>query len=161
MISTRRHLEYASGHIALGMFKEAVAELAAIQPSDQGLSAVVSVRIDLHMHAKQWLRVIEQTKALIRVAPEDDKGWITWAFALRELERIEEARAVLLQAEPRHGAKCGLLHYNLACYACLLGDKAEAQRRLVTAFKFDKAWKQSALEDSDLQAMKTVIAGMK
>ena len=161
MISTRRHLQYASGHIELGMFKEAAAELEAIKPSDQVLPAVISVRIDLHMHAKQWNQVIIFAKELSRLTPEDDKGWISHAFALRELELIEEAQAVLQEAELLHWEKCGVLHYNLACYACLLGNKPEAKRRLAIAVKMDKAWKQSALEDPDLKAMRSVIVAMK
>lgn len=161
MISTRRHLQYASGHIELGMFKEAVAELEAIKPADRPLPAVISVRIELHMAAKQWNRVITFAQELIRLAPEEDKGWITHAYALRELEQIEEAQTVLLAAEPLHGKKCGVLHYNLACYACLLGNKPEAKRRLKIAFKQDKAWKQSALEDPDLKAMRSIIVAMK
>ena len=161
MISTLRHLQYASGHIELGMFKEAVAELKAIKASDQLLPAVVTVRIDLHMHAKQWSQVIKVSQELIRLTPADDKGWISHAFALRELERIEEAQVVLLEAEPHVGKKCGVLHYNLACYACLLGNKPEAKRRLKIAFNMDKAWKEEALDDPDLKAMKSTIAAMK
>ncbi len=161
MISTLRHLQYASGHIELGMFKEATTELDAISKADQLLPAVISVRIDLHMHAKQWNRVIHFSRELSRLAPEDDKGWVSHAFALRELELIEEAQAVLLEAEPHLKKACGLLHYNLACYACLLGDKVEAKRRLVTAIKMDKSWKQEALEDPDLKALKAIIAALK
>ena len=56
---------------------------------------------------------------------------------------------------------CVRLHYNLACYACLLGKKPEAKRRLVTAFKMDKVWKQEALDDPDLKAMRAMITAMK
>jgi len=161
MISTRRHLQYASGHIELGMFQEAAAELAAIRPSDQLLPEVIGVRIDLHMQAKHWQTVLQLAQDFIRFSPDDEKGWISRAYALRELELIEEAQAVLLEAEPLHGEKCGVLHYNLACYACLLGNKIEAKRRLAIAIKLDKAWKQSALDDPDLKAMRSVIVAMK
>ena len=161
MISTLRHLQYASGHIELGMFQEAATELDAIKQSDQRLPAVISVRIDLHMHAKQWDRVITFSHELSRLTPDDDKGWVSHAFALRELERIEEAQSVLLAAEPHLKKPCGLLHYNLACYACLLGNKPEAKRRLLTAFKLDKVWKQEALDDPDLKAIRALIAAMK
>lgn len=161
MISTLRHLQYASGFIELGMFAEATGELKAIDPADQESPEVLSVRIDLHMHAKQWEMVMKISQELIELKPEDDKGWISRAFALRELELIEEAQAVLLDAEPLHGKKCALLHYNLACYACLLGNKAEAKRRLTTAIRMDKSWKESALDDPDLKTMRPVIAAMK
>lgn len=82
-------------------------------------------------------------------------------FALRELQRVEEAKAVLLEAEPIHGKKCALLHYNLACYACLLGDHVEAKKRLRVACKMDKQWKRAALDDDDLKAMWEDIAAMK
>jgi hypothetical protein len=49
----------------------------------------------------------------------------------------------------------------LACYACLLGDEVEARRRLKAAFKRDEVWKQSALEDTDLEAMWPEIRRMK
>jgi tetratricopeptide (TPR) repeat protein len=161
MISTLRHLQYASGHIELGMFEEAAAELATITMADQLLPEVISVRIDLHMQAKQWQEVLKWAQELIRLTPADEKGWISRAFALRELELIEEAQAVLLEAEPLHGEKSGVLHYNLACYACLLGNKTEAKRRLTIALGMDKAWKQSALEDPDLKAIRSLIVAMK
>ena len=161
MISTLRHLQYASGHIELGMFQEAVVELDAIRQSDQLRPEVISVRIDLHMHAKQWNRVIKFAQELSRLAPADDKGWISHAFALRELDLIDEAQAVLLEAEPRLKKECDILHYNLACYACLLGNKPEAKRRLTLAFKMDKFWKHEALEDPDLKTMRSMIVAMK
>lgn len=161
MISTLRHLQYASGYIELGMLKEAAAELEGVTPSDKLLPAVVTVQIDLHMHAKQWTRVITVAQKLAELTPADDKGWISHAFALRELEQIEEAQAVLLAAEPHLKKACGILHYNLACYACLLGNKAEAKRRLMIAVKIDKSWKQEALDDPDLKSLKTIIAAMK
>lgn len=161
MISTHRHLQYASGYVELGMFAEAAVELESIAQSDQRLPEVLSVRIDLHMEARQWDTVGEFARKLIRLDPENDKGWITRAFALRELELIEEAQTVLLEAEPLHGKKCAVLHYNLACYACLLGDKAEAKRRLTITLHMDQSWKQSALEDPDLKTMRATIAAMK
>jgi tetratricopeptide (TPR) repeat protein len=135
MISTRRHLEYASGFIELGMFAEAAGELAAIPAADRNSPEVLSVQADFHMQAKQWEELITTARAYAQAAPEADKGWIYWAYALRELGRVTEAQTVLLEAEPRHGATCAVLHYNLACYACLLGDKPEAKRRLTLAFK--------------------------
>ena len=161
MISTRRRLQYSSGYIELGMFAEAAVELGSITQSEQQLPEVLSVRIDLHMEAKHWDAVIEFAKKLIHLSPANEKGWITRAFALRELELIEEAQAVLLDAEPLHGKKCAVLHYNLACYASLLGNKAEAKRRLTIAFRMDKSWKQSALEDPDLKTMRATIAAMR
>jgi Flp pilus assembly protein TadD len=90
---------------------------------------------------------------LARQAPGQERAWICWAYALRELQRTAEARDVLLQAEPQHGAKCAVLHYNLGCYYCLLGDRATARKRLKRAFALEPEFKRHALEDRDLEAM--------
>jgi hypothetical protein len=62
---------------------------------------------------------------------------------------------------PRHGRRirrslhpsCAVLHYNMACYECLLGDIPEARRRLSVACKMGKEWKTGALTDPDLKTM--------
>lgn len=160
MISIRRHLEYANGFLELGMIQHARRELNAIPRNERTLPAVLSMRINLHMQARQWRTVIAVSRQLVRAEPSDDKGWISWAFALRELDRVREAKEILLQALPLHGKTCAVLHYNLACYECLLGNPIEAKRHLITATRKDKQWKDSALDDPDLKALWPEIAKM-
>ena len=92
--------------------------------------------------------------------PNDLRGWICQAFAFRELERVAEAKEVLLRALPLHGEKEALVHYNLACYECLLGNVAAAKERLAIACRMDAQWKQTALDDPDLKSMWNQIAAM-
>lgn len=161
MIPTRRHLEYAAGFIELGMLASAEAELGQITPSDQASAAVMLVRLDLLMLAKDWAAMVALARALTQQHPEQEKGWIYHAYALREQSRIAEAQAVLLHAEPQHGATSGVLHYNLACYACLLGDKSEARRRLECAALLEKSWLESAMEDPDLATLRGELRARK
>jgi predicted Zn-dependent protease len=161
MISTRRRLEYASGFIELGMMAEAAAELEKISPADRDSLPVLNVRLQFFMAAKEWPQVVTLAAESTRRQPNDSQGWIFHAYALRELSRIAEAQAVLLLAEPLHGATCGVLHYNLACYACLLGNKPEARRRLALAAALDQSWLDSALDDPDLASMREEIRAHK
>jgi len=46
-----------------------------------------------------------------------------------------------------------ILHYNLACYECLLGDVEVAKARLRHAFKLEPSFKLKALEDEDLEGV--------
>lgn len=153
MTPSARHLEYASGYIALGLVNEASDELEAIEGPDRLSADVMRVRVDLYLTAKKWDLLVAVAKELARLRPDDEHGWIYWAYALRELNRVAEAKAVLLEAEPLHGKTCGLLHYNMACYESLLGNLDEARRRLTAAYKFDKGWKEAAEGDSDLSAL--------
>ena len=158
MIPTHRRLEYASGYLALGMLKDAATELNLIEGDDAESAEALLLWVQLHHEAKQWNPLIKVAKAFAKVSPGEEQGWISWAYALRELQRVREAQEVLLQAEPLHGKTSAVLHYNLACYACLLGDREKAKRHLAKAFKMDAEFKESALEDPDLETMRDDIA---
>ena len=161
MIPTRRHLDFASGYLALGMLNDASDELEAVEGENRLLPEVMTLRMDLYTQAKQWDLLLAVSRKLAEQKPDVPDGFIGWAFALRELNRVEEAKAVLISAEPVHGKKTSVLHYNLACYYCLLGDFAEAKKRLRVACRKSKKWKTTALDDPDLKAMWDEIAAMK
>ena len=151
--ATARRVRYAQGYAELGLFREAENELDGIEPTECANPGVLVVRVTLHWEAKQWEQLVAFAGALARAAPQEEKGWIAWAFALRELGRIADARAVLLEAEPIHGRTSAVLHYNLGCYHCLLGEFEAARKRLHTAFRLHPPFKAEAGQDRDLEAM--------
>jgi predicted Zn-dependent protease len=158
-ISTARRLQYGCGYLALGLVNEAFAEIEAIEGPDRLSLDVLRFRVNLFMEAKQWKDVVALAQTVCAAAPGDPDVWVSWAYALRELQRVVEAREVLLQAEPLHAAANPVIHYNLACYYALLGDLPEARRRLALACKADKDWAKAALDDPDLEALRSTEAG--
>jgi predicted Zn-dependent protease len=152
-IPTARRVQYARGFLELGMLAEAAGELDAIHGAARIGAEVMELQVDLHMAARHWELVVAMGQELTVRYPAESKGWISRAFALRELGRIREAKEVLLQAEPEHGKTCSVLHYNLACYHCLLGEMKPAKDRLARACKMEKTWKQEARSDPDLKAL--------
>lgn len=151
--ATSLRLRYASGYIGLGMLKEAAGELETIGGEDRLCPEVLSVRVDLHAAANDWELLIAAARDLVLRQPKAIKGWILWANALRQLDRVAEAKAVLLEAEPHHWEQCGRLHFDLARYHCLLGEFEYALQRLRKAFKMDAKWKEAALKEQDLRAV--------
>lgn len=158
-ITTRRHLNYAKGYAELGLLRDAIAELEAIEAEDRQLPEVLAARVGVYWETKQWDALVEQARELARRAPQEERGWIGWAFALRELGCVVEAKAVLLEAEPLHGASSAVLHYNLGCYHCLLGELVDARQRLETAFRMHPPFKAEASKDPDLEAMHGELEG--
>ena len=152
-IPTARRVQYARGFMELGMLVEAARELEAVEGAARIDAPVMELQVDLHMAAKHWDLVVALAEELTARHPAESSGWISRAFALRELGRIREAKEVLLQAEPEHGRTCSVLHYNLACYHCLLGEMKPARARLARACKMEKTWKQEARSDPDLKAL--------
>ena len=157
-ISTARRVEYAQGYLTLGMVAEAASELELIAAEDRRSDDVLEITIDLHSMRQHWELAATAAEEYARRHPDEPKGWIAWAFALRRWKNIPEAEQVLLEAEKRIGVTCGLVHYNLACYRCQLGDTVGALQRLATACRLDPHWKTAALEDPDLAPLKDQIA---
>ena len=158
MISTVRRLEYIQGYLTLGMVEEAAAELELVAAEDCLSDAVLEISIDVHSSRRSWELAVTAAREYAQRFPDEPKGWISWAFALRRWKTIEEAEQVLLEGEKRVGKTCALVHYNLACYRCQLGDRVGALARLVTAFRLEPQWKAAALNDPDLTPLKNEIA---
>jgi Flp pilus assembly protein TadD len=160
VIPTARHIQYALGFIELGLLDQASDELEAIAFEDRFSTEVLAARVELHLAAKHWDVTANFVRTLTERTPANVRGWIAWAFALRELQRVEEAREVLLRAEPQFGETEALVHYNLACYECLLGHMDAAKARLRRACQMDSSCKAMALDDPDLQRMWDQIASI-
>jgi Flp pilus assembly protein TadD len=159
LIPTRKHLDYAQGYLGLKLLAEAKAELALIRAEDRDAPEVLAMHMELAMATGAWGRVIGFARQLASVYPADEHPWIAWAYALREKQRIAEARDVLLHGEPSIREPSALVDYNLACYYALLGDLPEARRRLKRACAREPDWKTEALTDPDLTALRTTKSG--
>ena len=153
MIPTYKHLDYALGYIELGLLPEAREELDRIPAADQPTPAVLGVRVELAMAEEAWDTVVAFAPQVVAADPANERPWIAWAYALRELQRIPEARDVLLRGEPLITEPSVLVDYNLACYYCLLGELPEARRRLDLVIARDPHWKKDARQDPDLAAL--------
>jgi Flp pilus assembly protein TadD len=153
MIPTRKHLDYALGYIELNLLSEARDELALIKPEDRQTPAVLGIQIELAMARSTWTRVITLAAQVTAAVPALERPWIAWAYALREKQRITDAREVLLRGERAIADPSPLVDYNLACYYCLLGDLPEARRRLKRACAREPEWKTEATADPDLAAL--------
>ena len=149
VIPTSRRLQFARGHIDLGMVNKASDELEAIDWDEWMKPEVPSMRVDLYHAAKNWDLMRDIAMHLAESYPDQSGGWMHWAFALREMDQIEEAKDVALRGLELH-PDYAILHYNLACYLSLLGQFEPAKKHLNRACVAEERFKQSATEDSDL-----------
>ena len=150
---TVRRLSYASGYTGLELFKEAAGELKTIKGEDRLTADFLAVQSDLLMATKQWKQLVKVSEEFVLRKCSEPTAWINWAYALRELEQVSEAKEILLQAETIH-PNLDILHYNMACYHCLLGEMKEAKQRLSKACQLDKNWKEAAASDPDLRRLR-------
>ncbi len=150
MIPPEKHLSYALGFLELGLTDEAREEIAALAPEYLSRPDALTVRMEIAMAKETWDEVIALAPELIGHDAAQERPWVAWAYALREQERIAEARETLLAGSRLIKDPTPLVAYNLACYACLLGDIPEASRLLAVVIARDKSWREVAREDPDL-----------
>lgn len=153
MISPRKRLAYALGYIELGLLRDARAELARLSAEERGTPEAMAVLVELAMVEDDWRQVIRLAPRVAKAAPSVERPWIAWAYALREVGEIAEARDVLTEGERVIEKPTVLVDYNLACYDCLLGDREKAVRRLARVFQKEPGWKAQAKEDPDLKTL--------
>ena len=154
----QRHLEAAQGWFELGNCIEATVELDQITPGMRGHPSVLEVRFHIYAAAKKWESAIEIAKAISEFAPDNPFGFIHQAYSLHELKRTQEAWNVLLPVVDKF-PKEYIIRYNLACYACQLGNLQEARAWLKKASNLadPKQVKIMALKDPDLEPLREEI----
>jgi predicted Zn-dependent protease len=160
-LSDQRHLEAADGWLGLGNWREANEELERITPQMQAHPSVLFVRYNVYAMAKKWEGAADIARTLSELVPDSSFGFVQMAFALHELKRTKEAWNVLLPVVDRFPDD-PIIRYNMACYACQLGDLKEAWRWLEKAI--DLAGKDDirkmALDDPDLEPLCDQIGGI-
>ena len=155
-----RHLVNAAiGWLELHAPAEARAELEALSPAHAFHPDTLAAWWRVHAAEQRWDEALRVAELEVMSAPEAMSGWVDRSYSLHELQRTAEARDALLPAVKKF-PEASLIPYNLACYACRLGNPAEARQWLLKAIaRGEKAEiKALALEDPDLALLREEIA---
>jgi predicted Zn-dependent protease len=119
---------------------------------------VLQVKWAIHAAAKEWESAAEVAEAFRQAQPDSPFGFVHLAYALHEMKRTQEAQDVLLPVLDKFRDEF-IIRYNLACYACQLGDGEGAWRWLEKSMALtdpDEV-KRMALSDPDLEPLRTKI----
>jgi tetratricopeptide (TPR) repeat protein len=147
------HFQAAQGWLELENHLEANEELEKITAALRTHPDVLELRWQIYAKAKKWEACYDIANALLSAAPERADGWIHCAYALHEMKRTKEAWDTLFAVNDRFG-NAPTVAYNLACYACQLGNLDTALEWLRKAFEIGgKDYKLMALDDRDLEPL--------
>src|SRR5262245_12118432 len=148
------HLEAAQGWLELDNHLEAHAELKRIGPEFAHHPEVLEVRWKICAKAQNWETCLEIAEVLADVAPRRPLGWLYLAASLSELNQIEEAYETLVEIVGDFPDNPAIL-YQLACYACGIGEIEEGFDWLQQAFSGDtsKELRAMALKDPALRPL--------
>jgi predicted Zn-dependent protease len=146
----------ACGYAELGMARESLAELNAIDREFQDRPEVLQLRLHHLMRRKSWCRALVVSRKLCRAAPDCSAGFLHAGFCLHELGKTAEAKELLLKG-PAALLNEPIYYYNMGCYDALLGNVKEAQRHLERSFKMDASFRDLAKRDPDLESVQALL----
>jgi tetratricopeptide (TPR) repeat protein len=148
------HLNAATGWLELGNAAEAKAELARISSANRSHSGVLEVNWQICAAEKNWPAALATARNLVQLDPENVSGWIHQSYSLHEMKRTQEALDLLLPIIEKFPG-VSTIPYNLACYACQLGDLEPARNWLAKAVKIrgKEDIRKVALADADLRQL--------
>jgi tetratricopeptide (TPR) repeat protein len=155
------HMKAAEGWLGLGCQLEANEELEKITPEFRAHPDVLGLRWQIYAKESKWDACTDIADAITKLDPGRISGWIQLAYATRRATKggLEPARNILSLAAARF-PKVPIIHYNLACYACQLGNLKEAWQWLEKAVDIgdSEQLKLQALDDPDLEPLWNDIA---
>lgn len=150
------NVQAACGYAELGMYKESIAELDAIEDRYQNRPEVLQLRLHHLMREKRWGKALRVSQLLCRVAPDCGTGFLHAGFCLHQLGKTAEAKKLLVTG-PVALLKEPIYYYNMGCYEALLGDVNGARENLLISFRMDSSFRELAKKDPDLQAVHALI----
>ena len=118
---------------------------------------VLEIRVQIYQALKKWELMQTVAKKLAEYDSKNPQWAISWSYATCRAESLDAAKRILLEAVEQH-PNHALVHYNLACYDCQLGDLEGGKARLQHALKLDPQLRVMALDDEDLKPLWDEIA---
>jgi tetratricopeptide (TPR) repeat protein len=152
-VFNRTRIRYAKGYVELGLFRDARQELESIDGPDATSDESIAVWIDVLVGLEQWEDLELICGGLTERQPEEPRWWLLWAHAQKMRGHLQEARSIGLRAIRIHPCNPAIRH-DLARYCCLLGDLPSACRYVGDAIELDPSFRQKAVKDPDLEAMR-------
>jgi hypothetical protein len=150
------YLSAALGWMELGNCAEARAELCRITPTLSHHPSVLEVRWAISASEENWSEALGVAQDLVECDSGRAIGWLHQAYALRRAPRggLQAAWKALLPAVDRFPEEA-TIPYNLACYACQMGQLDEARRWLRRAVAVGEGAKikSMAAGDPDLEPL--------
>ena len=156
------HLLAAAGWLELGNPQEALLELNRIAPALTDNFFVLEMAWALHATQNNWVEALPIALRLVELHPDESTSWLHYAYALRRAPEgsVEKAWQALFPAAEKFPDE-STIPFNLACYACQLGEFDNARMWLQKAMKTGgaKEIRGRALQDEDLRKLWPEIQG--
>jgi tetratricopeptide (TPR) repeat protein len=152
-IRRQQLLRQAEGYLELGMPQHALDVLDRWGPAEMPSVRAAYLRGEALRELGRWSDAIAALNMAAEGMPEEVPVYIAQGWCYKRLGRIDLAIAALekgLEADP----SSAILHYNLACYWSLGGNKRQALMFLSRAISMDQEFRNLVGTESDFDTIR-------
>jgi Flp pilus assembly protein TadD len=150
----RKQIErQAEGYLELGMAQHALDLLARLRDEEMDPQGWY-LRGEALRALERYAEALGPLEKAAEAVPEDIAVWLALGWCYKRAGRIDGAVRSMEQAlkvQPKEA----LLHYNLACYLSLAGQKGRALGHLSKAFAFDPSYRRLVEEERDFDPIRS------
>jgi Flp pilus assembly protein TadD len=151
-IRRQRILQSAEGYLELDMPEHALAAICRLSADEMNVIAFHLKGESLRALGRHG-EAIPALRQAAEGAPGDVHIWLSLGWCYKRIHRIDMAIESLeeaLEAEPNEA----IIHYNLACYWSLAGNKRNALVFLAQAIELDADFRDKIASESDFDPIR-------
>jgi len=150
----RQLISQAEGYLELGMTEHALIMLDRLEAEGSLEAHVHYLKGEALRAAERYPEALVELRQAAKGTPDDIHIWLSLGWCYKRTNRIMLAIQSLEEAlgiEPGEA----LIHFNLACYWSLTGNKAKALKFLAAAFDIDSNYRDLVDGESDLDPIRS------
>ena len=152
-VQIRRRIVASSGFVELGLYQEAIEELAELPDNTKDNVMVLAAWLQIYQAWGKWAEGAAVAERLIEKEPDQADWYVALAFATRRAQSLSAAE-VILSAALKKFPEDATINFNLACYYAQLGELDKSRFCLERAIQIDDRFKMAALTDPDLRPLR-------
>jgi tetratricopeptide (TPR) repeat protein len=152
-IRRQRILQSAEGYLELEMPDHALAAISRLTVEEMN-GIAFHLKGEALRAVGRYAEAIPSLRQAAEGAPGDVHIWLSLGWCYKRINRIDMAIESLeeaLEAEPNEA----IVHYNLACYWSLAGNKRNALLFLSQALELDADFRDKIASESDFDAIRS------
>ena len=153
-VRRQQQIRQAEGYLELGMPQQAISTLEKFGAGEHVPASVFYLRGEALRSLGRWTDAIVPLERAASGSPENIHIWLALGWCHKRNGRIDlaiESLEQAMEAEPQEA----LIHYNLACYWSLAGNKRHALAFLSKAFDLEADYRDLVSSEPDFDPIRS------
>jgi len=146
-------IQHAEGYLALAMPEQALLELSRLERKVSADAHALYLRGEALRELEQWGEAARWLSEATELDSDNVHAWLALGWCLKRSGFLEQAIEALESALAADSTE-SIVHYNLACYWCLAGDKSRTLSYLAQALDMDDRLRDLVPHESDFDPLR-------